>query len=112
MKTDLAHVGGEPCLLDLRHELPHWLPDPMHRRGLTVFRGIAHVDDGDEFIAFGPREDGLQEGGVEGTDPERGKPLILRGQHEVSGDDGSIDLSPILPVVSPHPGIGRLAPNG
>ena len=84
----------------------------MHWRGLAVPRGVAHVDDGDELVPIGTGQDRLQQGGIEGTDPERGEALVLRGQHEVGGDDGSIDLGPILPVIPPHPRLGRLTSDG
>ena len=77
-----------------------------------MLRGIAHIDDSDELVSIGTGEDRFQQGGVEGTDPQRGEPLVLRGQHEVRGDDGGIDLGPILPVIPPHPRLGRTASNG
>ena len=108
----LAHIGGRPCLLDPRHELPHRLSDSMHRRWPAVLRGIAHVDDGDEVVPIGTGENGLQQRRIEGPDPQRGEPLILRGKHQVSGDDGGIDLGAVLPVIAPHPRLGRTAPDG
>ena len=84
----------------------------MHWRGLAVPRGVAHVDDGDELVPIDTGQQRLQQGGVEGTDPKRSKALILRGQHEVGGDDGGIDFRPILPVVPPHPRLVRTASDG
>ena len=126
MKSDLTQIRDvissvpslsfracrEIYLLNLRHELLHRLPNSVHRRGLAILRGIPHIDDGDEIVAIGTGKDGFQQGGIEGTDPERGEPLILRGQHEVRGDDGGIDLGPILPVIPPHPSIGGTTPDG
>lgn len=99
-------------LLNFRHEILHRLSDSMHRRGLAVLRGVAHIDDGDQFVPIGTGENGLQQGWVEGSDPERGEPLVLRGQHEIGGDDGRIDLGSVLAVIAADPRLGRTTAYG
>ncbi len=66
----------------------------MLRRGPAVLRGVAHIDNGGEVVSIGAGENGLQQRRIEGPNPERVELLILRGQHQVSGDDGGIDLRP------------------
>ena len=84
----------------------------MHRRGPAVLRGEAHIDEGDKLVAIGTGKNGLQQRRIEGPDPQRGEPLILRGQHQVRGDDGGIDLGAVLPVVAPHPRLSGTASDG
>ena len=79
----------------------------MHRGGGAFGRGVADIDHRDQVIAFRAGKDALQQGRVEGTDPEGGQAFVLRGKHQVGGDDRGVDLGPILAVVATDPCIGR-----
>ena len=95
--------------VNLRHKLLHRKPGAVHRGGGAPLGRVADVDHRHQLIPFRTGEDARKPGRVKRAHPEGRQALVFGGEHEVSGDDGGIDLGAVLVVVAADPGIGRTA---
>ena len=77
----------------------------MHRRGNAILGGVPNVDHRNQLVA-------VRNAGSKGSNPKHRQVLVLCSQHQISGDDGGIDLTAVLPVVAADPSLIQPAPNG